>query len=84
MAPNEGSYALLNTRDPAIRQTSAAGNAAYLTYLQIVGRTLGLKFASEGGGVANVAVPADKDSLEYTVMSQRSYPGGPAGDYTVA
>ncbi|GLK86074.1 M10 family metallopeptidase C-terminal domain-containing protein [Ancylobacter defluvii] len=59
------------------------GNYAYLIHLQMVGGALGLKSASALGGVANVAVPADRDSLEYTVMSQRSYPGGPQStDYT--
>ncbi|MDR6954826.1 serralysin [Ancylobacter sp. 3268] len=59
------------------------GNYAYLIHLQMVGGALGLKSASTLGGVADVAVPADRDSLEYTVMSQRSYPGGvPSTDYT--
>ncbi|MCB4771336.1 M10 family metallopeptidase C-terminal domain-containing protein, partial [Ancylobacter sp. Lp-2] len=59
------------------------GNFAFFTYLQAMGEALGLKSASAAGGVADVAVPADKDALEYTVMSQRSYPGGPPGDYTL-
>ncbi|GAB4065271.1 M10 family metallopeptidase C-terminal domain-containing protein [Ancylobacter sonchi] len=71
----------LNGTDDDLRYPSV-GSYAYLVYLQGVGRALGLKSASEAGGVADVAVPADKDSLEYTVMSARSYPGGPAGDYT--
>ncbi|GAB4066244.1 M10 family metallopeptidase C-terminal domain-containing protein [Ancylobacter sonchi] len=56
------------------------GNYAFLIDLQAIGHALGLKSASEAGGVADVAVPADKDSLEYTVMSERSYVGGPKGD----
>ncbi|WP_246548963.1 M10 family metallopeptidase C-terminal domain-containing protein, partial [Ancylobacter oerskovii] len=60
------------------------GNYQHLLYLQAVGTALGLKAANSTGGVADVAVPLDRDSLEYTVMSQRSYTGGPAdGDYTL-
>ncbi|MBS7542269.1 protease [Ancylobacter oerskovii] len=59
------------------------GDVDYLTYMQGVGISLGLKYASDLGGVANIAVPADMDSLEYTVMSRRSYEGGPVGAYTV-
>ncbi|MCB4771998.1 hypothetical protein LGR54_25680, partial [Ancylobacter sp. Lp-2] len=82
--PDDGGNADIYAYDPIFRQRADAGNETYLVALQVVAQTLGLKFASEGGGVADVAVPTDKDSLEYTVMSQRSYPGGPAGDYTVA
>ena len=39
--------------------------------------------ANEGGGVPNVAVPSDRDAIEFTVMSYRSYVGGPSsGGYT--
>ncbi|MCO6419079.1 hypothetical protein JYK14_23385 [Siccirubricoccus sp. KC 17139] len=54
------------------------GNYAYLTTLHELGHALGLKHAQETGGVANLAVPADRDGLEFTVMSYRSYIGGPA------
>lgn len=43
---------------------------------------LGLKHSQETGGVANVAVPTAHDDSEYTVMSYRSYVGGPLTDYT--
>ncbi|GAB4066246.1 M10 family metallopeptidase C-terminal domain-containing protein [Ancylobacter sonchi] len=82
--PDEGGNADIYPNDPLFRQRAVAGNETYLVALQIVAQSLGLKFAGETGRVADVAVPADKDSLEYTVLSQRSYPGGPAGDYTVA
>ncbi|MBS7542268.1 M10 family metallopeptidase C-terminal domain-containing protein [Ancylobacter oerskovii] len=59
------------------------GNYAYLIHLQMVGAALGLKVASAAGGAGDTVVPADRDALEYTVMSHRSYPGGPAStDYT--
>ncbi|TCZ55076.1 M10 family metallopeptidase [Roseicella aquatilis] len=58
------------------------GNYAYLTVLHELGHALGLKHAQEVGGVANTAVPADRDSLEFTVMTYRSYAGGPTSGYT--
>ena len=58
------------------------GNYAYLTHLHEVGHALGLKHAHEAGGVAGVGVPPQHDGLEYTVMSYRSYVGGPAGAYS--
>ncbi len=58
------------------------GNYAYLTMLHEIGHGLGLKHSQEVGGPARVAVPADRDSLEFTVMSYRSFPGGPLTGYT--
>jgi len=53
----------------------AKGNYAWLTILHETGHALGLKHAHESkGGFA--PMPADRDSLEYTVMSYRSYVGG--------
>ncbi|WP_051213302.1 M10 family metallopeptidase [Rubritepida flocculans] len=59
------------------------GNYAYHTYIHELGHALGLKHAHETGGPANVAVPASRDAIEFTVMSYRSYVGGPDnGGYT--
>ena len=59
------------------------GNYAYHTHIHELGHAMGLKHSHELGGVANVAVPSDKDSIEWTVMSYRSYVGGPSsGGYT--
>ncbi|MBS7536929.1 M10 family metallopeptidase C-terminal domain-containing protein [Ancylobacter sonchi] len=55
------------------------GDAGYMGFHALLGRALGLKASGDLGGVGNVAVPADRDSIEYTVMSQRAYPGAPAG-----
>ena len=70
----------LNGTEHDLRHPSL-GNYAHLTFLQAIGQSLGLKPASTPGGVAGVAVPEDRDSLEYTVMSGRTYPGGPTGAF---
>ena len=58
------------------------GGYEYLTHIHELGHALGLKHSHQTGGVAGVAVPAAHDGLEYTVMSYRSYIGGPATGYT--
>ncbi|MGO4525611.1 M10 family metallopeptidase [Microvirga sp. 2MCAF35] len=47
------------------------GNYAYMVFLHELGHTLGLEHTHEGN-----IMPQDRDSLEYTVMSYRSYVGG--------
>ncbi|WP_247990040.1 M10 family metallopeptidase C-terminal domain-containing protein [Bradyrhizobium sp. 186] len=58
------------------------GNYYYTTALHELGHAFGLKHSQETGGVANVAVPSAHDDSEYTVMSYRSYVGGPLTGYT--
>lgn len=60
-----------------------AGNYAYLTMLHETGHALGLKHPQDTSGSFGT-MPLDHDSLEYTVMSYRSYVGGPTTGYTVA
>ena len=55
------------------------GSYAYMTMLHEAGHTLGLDHGHDG----NAALPANHDSLEYSVMTYRSYAGGPTGAYTV-
>jgi len=47
------------------------GNYAYMVFLHELGHTLGLEHTHEGN-----VMPQDRDSLEYSVMSYRSYIGG--------
>lgn len=63
-------------------RSALPGNYAYLTMLHEIGHGLGLKHSQEVGGPARVAVPANRDALEFTVMSYRSFPGGPLTGYT--
>jgi hypothetical protein len=57
------------------------GTYAWLTILHETGHTLGLKHPQEAQGYFR-AMPADHDSLEFTVMSYRSYVGAPRTAYT--
>ncbi len=55
------------------------GSYAFMTMLHEIGHTLGLDHGHEG----RYALPANYDSLEYSVMTYRSYAGGPTGAYSV-
>jgi serralysin len=59
------------------------GDYYYLTHIHEIGHALGLKHSHQVGGVANVTIPAAHDAMEYTVMSYRSYVGGPTEGYTL-
>lgn len=61
---------------------AALGNYYFATAMHELGHAVGLKHSQETGGVANVAVPAAHDDSEYSIMSYRSYQGGPLTGYT--
>jgi serralysin len=63
-------------------QSPHQGNYAWNNTLHELGHALGLKHGHEAGGPANTALPSNVDSLEYTVMTYRSYVGGPTSGYT--
>jgi serralysin len=68
----EGGDVWFNTlgyNDPVI------GNYAYHTFGHELGHALGLKHGQELGGVRNVAMNADRDSMEFSIMTYRSYVG---------
>jgi len=51
------------------------GNYAYITFGHELGHALGLKHGHETGGVSNVSMNADRDSMEFSIISYRSYVG---------
>jgi hypothetical protein len=57
------------------------GNYAWLTMIHETGHAMGLKHPQDVSGAFG-AMPLDHDSLEYSVMSYRSYIGGPTTGYT--
>ncbi|MBI3436598.1 MAG: M10 family metallopeptidase C-terminal domain-containing protein [Proteobacteria bacterium] len=55
------------------------GNYYWATHIHELGHALGLKHAHDPNGASapfDVALPPDRDSLEFSVMSYRSYVGG--------
>ena len=56
------------------------GNYGYFTIIHETGHALGLKHAHESMNSFG-PVPADRDFVEYTVMSYRSYIGAPTDHY---
>ncbi len=53
------------------------GNYAYYVFGHELGHALGLKHGHETGGVSNVAMNSDRDSMEFSIMTYRSYVGAP-------
>jgi serralysin len=55
------------------------GGYAYLTILHEIGHAIGLKHPHQVSGPFD-ALPVDRDSIEFSVMSYRSHVGAPADD----
>jgi serralysin len=70
-----GGDASFNTSD---YNSPKQGSYAFATFLHETGHALGLDHGHEG----DYALPADHDSLEYSVMTYRSYVGAPLDGYT--
>jgi hypothetical protein len=60
-----------------------AGNYAWVGMIHETGHAMGLKHPHEASGSFGT-MPVDHDSVEYSVMSYRSYVGKSAGGYTNA
>jgi serralysin len=58
------------------------GTYAFATVIHELGHALGLKHGHELGGVANSSLPSAQDSLEFSVMTYRSYVGHDGTGYT--
>ena len=65
---SEGGDAWFNKSSGAYSKPQK-GNYAFLTFIHEIGHALGLEHPHEAG------MPEDRDSMEYTVMSYRSYIG---------
>ncbi|QCK88177.1 protease [Phreatobacter aquaticus] len=58
------------------------GGYAWATYIHEFGHNMGLKHGQETGGPANTAMAGDRDGMEFSIMTYRSYVGGPTTGYT--
>jgi serralysin len=61
--------------------TPVLGDYAYHTFGHELGHALGLKHGHETGGVSNVSMNANRDSMEFSIMTYRSYIGAPLNGY---
>ncbi len=63
--------------------TPVIGNFAYHTFGHELGHAMGLKHGHQTGGISNVAMNSDRDSMEFSVMTYRSHVGASTtGGYT--
>lgn len=60
--------------------TPVAGTYAHLTFGHEIGHALGLEHGHERSGFRNVAMNSDRDSMEFSIMTYRSYVGNSVSD----
>jgi len=59
------------------------GSYAYATGMHEFGHALGLKHPHQTSGGGTAILDPAYDAVEFSIMSYRSYPGGPAGSYSI-
>lgn len=86
--PNNGIYGgdtfFGNAYDSTIYtlKNPVAGNYAWHTMLHELGHSLGLKHGQEVSGPGATALPTAWDTIEFSVMTYRSYVGAPLSGYS--
>lgn len=66
----------------AVYQNPIKGQYAWATTIHELGHALGLKHGHETGGPGNTALQSQYDQMAYSIMTYRSYEGGPTTGYT--
>jgi serralysin len=61
--------------NPVDYNNPVIGNYAYFTFGHEAGHALGLNHGHEGTGIRNVAMDSNRDSMEFSIMTYRSFVG---------